>query len=133
MKNSAKIFALSLFLLASGCHRILNPPESEIPFPQPPELTFTPATLPEAIIGKPYIAKISVPNAVTPINDASTGDGQFPEGLVMQKQDTVHEIHITGTPQKSGVYNFRLDVNCLGTQASGQSGKKQYKIVVKEK
>ena len=94
-------------------------------------LQFSPTTLPDAQVGSPYAATITVSQAATPVGDASIQDGALPAGLVIAADGPTDTIHISGTPTVAGTFRFTISVWCLGTQVSGQTGTQGYTLVVK--
>jgi hypothetical protein len=95
-------------------------------------LQFSPATLPDAQVGSPYAATITVSQAATPVGGASVQDGALPAGLDLvlgEKHDDT--IQISGTPTVAGTFSFTISVWCMGTQVSGQTATQGYTLVVK--
>jgi hypothetical protein len=95
-------------------------------------LEFSPTTLPDAHVGSPYAATITVTQAATPVGGAEVQDGALPAGLAMAL-GTQHDntIHISGTPTIAGTFSFTISVWCLGTQVSGQTATQAYTLAVK--
>jgi hypothetical protein len=97
-----------------------------------PDLEFSPATLPDAQVGSPYAATITVSQAATPVFSAGVAAGALPAGLVLALAKTPdNTIRISGTPTVSGTLTFTIDVLCYGTTVNGQSAAHQYELVVK--
>jgi hypothetical protein len=98
-----------------------------------PSLEFSPATLPDAQVGTPYSATITVQQAATPIGDAYVSAGALPTGIELQwsKEQDNTTIRLVGTPSAAGTFKFTVSVWCLGTNVSGQTGDQEYTIVVK--
>jgi hypothetical protein len=97
-----------------------------------PALQFSPATLPDAQVGLPYAATITVSQAVTPVGSASIQDGALPAGLDLALAKTpINTIQISGMPTVSGTFSFTISVWCYDTNVSGQSATQQYVLVVK--
>jgi hypothetical protein len=96
------------------------------------ELQFSPATLPDAQVGVPYAATITVTEAATPVGGAGIESGALPTGLSLDLGEA-HDntIHIHGTPTVSGSFSFTISVWCYGTNVSGQTGTQAYALVVK--
>ena len=95
-------------------------------------LQFSPATLPDAQVGSPYTATITVSQASTPVGGASLQDGALPAGLdlaLSEKHDNT--IQISGTATASGTFSFTIYVWCYGTNVSGQTATQEYTLVVK--
>ncbi len=95
-------------------------------------LKFDPAELPAAQVGVPYDVRVTISDNATPAGAFSISEGVLPKGLALEKiQSEGNSAHIFGTPQEAGVFNFRIFVWCYGTNVSGQTGEKQYSLVVK--
>lgn len=114
---------------ACGCH---STPE------QPSELTFAPATLPDAIAGQPYAATIVIANNVTPVYRVTSTE--LPAGLTFEPELNVRgsaadgphaAATIRGTPTQAGATTLTIDASCYGTNAAGQVGKHSYTLVVR--
>jgi hypothetical protein len=97
-----------------------------------PALEFSPATLPDAQVGSPYAATITVSQAVTPVGGASVQDGALPAGLNLAlAKDPADTIQISGMPTVAGTFSFTIYVWCYGTNVSGQTATQGYSLVVK--
>jgi hypothetical protein len=95
-------------------------------------LEFSPATLPDAQVGQPYSATITVSQAATPVGGAGIQDGALPAGLDFALgQEHDNTIRISGTPTATGTFRFTVSVWCYGTNVSGQTGTHEYTLVVK--
>lgn len=95
-------------------------------------LKFEPAELPAAQVGVPYDVKVTISDNATPAGQFSIPAGALPEGLALEKvQGEENAAHIFGTPEEAGTFSFRIFVWCYGTNVSGQTGEKQYSLVVK--
>ena len=96
-------------------------------------LQFSPTTLPDAQVGSPYAATITVSQAETVVALASVEDGSLPAGL---KLELVHEpadtIQISGTPTVAGTFSFTIRVQCLGyPDFAGKTATPRYTLVVR--
>ena len=110
--------ALALTAVLVGCTR--------------PALQFSPTTLPDAQVGSPYAATITVSQAETPVGRASVQDGALPAGLDLAlAQDPEDTIQISGTPTVAGTFSFTIYVSCYGTSVMGQTATQGYTLVVK--
>jgi hypothetical protein len=98
--------------------------------PGRPALEFTPAELPTAQIGQPYLAAISVERNDTPVGDMWVSDGALPPGLELVFTSGTDTGEIAGTPTSAGSYAFSVEVWCFGTNVSGQAGSASYTITV---
>ncbi len=95
-------------------------------------LKFEPAELPPAQVGVPYHAKVTISDNATPAGEFSISEGTLPKGLALNKvQGEENAAHISGTPEETGTFTFRIFVWCYGTNVSGQTGEKPYSLVVK--
>jgi hypothetical protein len=95
-------------------------------------LQFSPTTLPDAQLGSPYAATITVTQAATPVGGASVQDGALPTGLDLAlAKEPINTIQISGTPTAAGTFTFTISVWCYGTQVSGQTATQGYTLVVK--
>ena len=99
-----------------------------------PLLKFFPDSLHRAKVGEFYEARIYLLNNHTPIDYfvATTKNDSFPKELVWEFNDSTNYGIIKGIPQKTGEYEFTVKVSCFGTQVSGQTGSKEYKLSIKE-
>jgi len=97
-----------------------------------PELQFSPTTLPDAQVGSPYTATITISQVETVVFEASVEDGSLPAGL---KLELVHQpadtIQISGTPTVAGTFSFSIHVRCEGTSIAGQEATQGYTLVVR--
>ncbi len=93
-------------------------------------LKFDPAVLPDAQVGVPYEAKVSISDYATPAGDFSISEGTLPGGLTLEKIEGESAARISGTPQEAGSFTFRIFVWCYGTNVSGQVGEKEYTLTV---
>ena len=96
-----------------------------------PDLVFSPAELPEAQVGQSYSATISVSGNVTPVGDMFVESGTLPAGLQLTFDEASRTAELSGTPTESGTYQFTVGAWCLGTNVSGQTGQREYELVVK--
>jgi len=97
-----------------------------------PALEFSPATLPDAQVGVPYSATITVSQASTPVGGASIQDGALPDGLDLAvAKDPIDTLQISGTPSTAGTFTFTVYVWCYGTNVNGQTATRQYTIAVR--
>lgn len=97
-----------------------------------PALQLSPATLPDAQVGSPYAATITVSQAATPVGGASVQDGTLPPGLDLAvAKNPINTIQVSGTPTASGTFRLTIYVWCYGTNVSGQTATQEYALVVK--
>lgn len=98
-----------------------------------PDLVIAPADLPEARMGVPYDVEILVSQNETPVYTMSISEGNLPRGLVFEFDEDAHEdkARISGVPEESGTFTFKVFVGCLGTSVNGQTGEQEFTLVVK--
>ena len=109
----------------------------ETPTPDPyifPEVTtplkIEPDSLPNAQTGVEYEVEIRVSDNVTPVSSVFISDGTLPAGLELMFVDGEDRVTISGTPEEAGTFTFTVFVSCVGTMVAGQTGEKEYVIVV---
>lgn len=96
-------------------------------------LKFQPDELPKAKLGEAYEAEIRVTENITPVGAFSIIEGELPAGLELVKlKDQEDTARISGAPEESGTFTFKVSVWCYGTNVSGQTGEKEYHLVVGE-
>ena len=98
---------------------------------QRPALVFAPAELPEAQVGQSYSATISVSGNVTPVGDVFVDAGTLPAGLQLNFDEASRTAELSGAPTEAGTFKFTVGAWCLGTNVSGQTGQREYELVVK--
>ena len=122
-KSTLKLVLAGLFVLLGTTFCILTPR---------PALSFLPDKLPDARVGVPYKEAILVAGNATPVGNYSVSDGALPPGLELIMNEQLHTATITGTPSQAGTFKFTISVWCYGTNVHGQTGDKQYTLVVGE-
>lgn len=120
-KKNLRLVLASLAILLSTSFCILTPR---------PALEFMPDKLPAARLGQPYQVDILVARNVTPVGNYGIADGALPPGLQLTMDQTTRIGRISGTPTQAGTYKFTVSVWCLGTNVNGQTGEKQYNLIV---
>ena len=120
-KNGFHLVLAGLAVLLSTSFCIMTPR---------PALEFMPDKLPAAQVGKPYQEDILISRNVTPVGDYSLSEGTLPPGLDLVMEKNLRIGRISGTPTQAGTYKFTVSVWCLGTNVNGQTGDKQYTLVV---
>ena len=93
-------------------------------------LTIEPPQLPQARLGTAYEAQITVTDNVTPVYQFMIRAGELPPGLKLVPSSRPENGVIRGVPKAAGTYAFTIWVACYGTQVSGQTGTRDYEIVV---
>jgi hypothetical protein len=102
-------------------------------FPSGGDLKFNPDTLPDAQVGVAYKAEIHVRENRTPVGDFAISEGALPAGLKLEKVEGVEDTAaISGVPKEAGTFTLKISVWCYGTNVSGQTGEKEYNIVVEK-
>lgn len=138
-RNKAFIVLVTVLVLIASiaCNavsrRVEATPTSDYIFPPvTTPLKFEPDSLPAAQVGAAYDVQIQVSDNVTPISDVGILDGALPEGIELVLEDQQEDsMRMSGTPTQSGTFTFTVFVSCFGTMVSGQSGQKEYTIIVK--
>ena len=98
----------------------------------PPPLAFAPDRLPEASVGVPYNAKITVTGNRTPVFLFTAGNDTLPPGLQVALIDGETATgHVFGTPAAAGSFTFTVTALCFGTNVSGQTGSREYTLTVR--
>ncbi|MFT3894843.1 MAG: putative Ig domain-containing protein [Anaerolineales bacterium] len=93
-------------------------------------LKIEPDSLPKGQTGAAYEVEIRVSDNVTPVSDVSISDGALPAGLELVFVNQEGGIKISGTPEQTGTFTFTVVISCFGTMVSGQTGQKEYTIIV---
>lgn len=139
MKN--KTFLLTMVLIVSlvsfACSLFI-PGESATPTPDyifepvTTPLKIEPESLPNAQTGVDYEVEILVSDNVTPISSVIISNGALPAGLELVFVDGEDSATISGTPEEPGTYTFTVFISCFGTMVGGQTGDKEYTIIVEK-
>ena len=134
-KKHLLVFMLTLLMSTLAC-QLFSRPDSEPtlePFFQNtrPELVFTPDTLPDAEAGVPYEVIIQISQNETTVGDFQIVEGGLPDGLTYEFVKGEDNTRIFGVIRESGTYKFKVSVWCYGTNVSGQTGEKEYTLLVK--
>jgi hypothetical protein len=111
---------LTLLIAALACRTLASP-----------DLTFSPETLPEAVVGQPYQVEILVSDNNTPVGDMYIQDGALPPGLALEFIEHEDHAELTGIPEAAGVYTFTVGAWCYGTNVSGDRGEIAYELAVR--
>lgn len=93
-------------------------------------LKFEPESLPAGKAGFKYEAEIRITQNSTPVGDISILKGALPPGLEIVKVEGEDRATIRGLPETAGTFSFTVSVWCYGTMVSGQTGEKEYELVV---
>jgi hypothetical protein len=122
MKKSLALWLSGMLLFSLSC-ALFGPRRGP--------LQFEPDALPAAQVGSAYEAKVSISDNATPAGQFSVPEGALPPGLTLETLQGKNTARIYGTPTQAGTYKFKIFVWCYGTNISGQTGEKQYTLVVK--
>ncbi len=114
----ASVAAL-LILTTISCQLLATPP-----------LRFAPDSMPKARVGVFYYVIIKIANNKTPAGEFSISRGSLPNGLRLQRLTGQDAVLVSGEPQEAGSFHFVLNVWCYGTNRTGQTGIKDYVILV---
>ncbi|MBN1305161.1 MAG: hypothetical protein JXA13_12065 [Anaerolineales bacterium] len=96
------------------------------------DLIFVPEELPAAEKGKEYEAAVEVLQTETPVGEFILSEGELPPGLRLERvSGQAESAVITGLPTESGEYFFTIYVWCYGTNRNGQTGERDYSILVR--
>jgi hypothetical protein len=95
-------------------------------------LAFSPLEFPEALLGQPYEATITVSGNETPVFLISINSEGLPPGLTLHYEKDTSTAIIKGVPEKVGEFEFTVLASCYGTNISGQTGEQRYLFVVKQ-
>jgi hypothetical protein len=134
-----KSFTLAAVLIISvisfACSLFTRVQETPTPAPYIFEpvttpLKFEPDVLPNAQTGVEYEVEIHISDNVTPVAGISISSGTLPAGLELVFLDREDAAKISGVPEEAGTFTFTIGAGCFGTMVSGQSGEKEYVIVV---
>ena len=93
-------------------------------------LQFEPNIMPVLQMGVPYETKIRITQNVTPAGDIWISKGTLPAGLELVRMEGEDAVKISGISQEVGTFTFTVSVWCYGTSVNGQTGVKEYSIVV---
>jgi hypothetical protein len=108
------LFLLPVFSFACSFFTPMREPDPTfVPVRDP--LMIEPAFLPNAQKGVTYEAEIHITKNVTPVGDMYIKSGTLPAGLelvFMKGQDTAN---ISGIPEETGTFSFKLYAWCFGT------------------
>ena len=94
-------------------------------------LQFSPDTLPDGQVGQAYKVIISLSNQRTPAFNMGASQDRLPPGLTGTFDQDKQTYTLEGTPNQAGTFSLTISALCYGTNVSGQSGEKEYKLVIK--
>ncbi len=139
MKNKAFLLTMTLLVsVVSFACSLFAQSESATPTPDyvfepvTTPLMIEPESLPNAQTGVAYEVEILVSDNVTPVSSVIISNGTLPPGLELVFMDGEDGATISGTPEESGTYTFTVFISCFGTMVGGQTGDKEYTIIVEE-
>lgn len=120
-------FACSLFTPGAPATPTAEP---EIFEPVTTPLKIEPESLPKGQAGAAYEVEIRISDNVTPINSVSISEGTLPAGLELVFVDGDEGAAISGVPEETGTFTFTVFITCFGTMVSGQTGQREYTLIV---
>ena len=135
-KKVVRILSMVLIMMVTlACSLFARTQEAPTPDPYIfPEvatpLKIEPDSLPNAQTGLEYEVEIRVSDNVTPVSSVFISDGTLPAGLELVFVDDEDSITISGIPEEAGTFTFTVFVSCVGTMVAGQTGEREYVIVV---
>ena len=136
-KSLRILSAVSIVMMSLACSLFprftraeATPTSNYIFTPSTISLKIEPDSLPNAQTGVEYEVEIRVSDNVTPVNNVSISSGTLPAGLELVFVDHVDGAKISGVSQETGTFTFTVFFSCFGTMVSGQTGEKEYTIVV---
>ena len=136
-KSLRLLLAASIVMMSLACSvftrftRTEATPTSNYIFtPSTISLKIEPDSLPNAQTGVEYEVEIRVSDNVTPVSDVVISSGTLPAGLELVFVDHVDGAKISGVPEETGTFTFRVGVGCFSTMVIGQTAEKEYVIVV---
>jgi hypothetical protein len=94
-------------------------------------LQFSPDTLPDGQVGQAYKVVVGISNQRTPAFNLGAGNDRLPPGLKGTFDQGKQTYTIEGTPIQAGTFSMTISALCYGTNVSGQSGQKEYRLVIK--
>ncbi|NOT04425.1 MAG: hypothetical protein HOP27_07475 [Anaerolineales bacterium] len=136
-KSLRILSAVSIVMMSLACSLFTRFTRAEAT--PTPNYIFTPSTtllkiepdsLPNAQTGVEYEVEIRVSDNVTPVNDVVLSSGTLPAGLELVFVDHVNGAKISGVPEETGTFTFTVSISCFSTMVIGQTGEKEYVIVV---
>jgi hypothetical protein len=74
--------------------------------------------------------EIKISQNTTPVGGFEISEGNLPKGLVFEFTND-DGAKIFGVPEETGTFIFKTSVWCYGTNTSGQTGEREYTIIVK--
>ncbi len=94
-------------------------------------LQFSPDTLPDGQVGQAYKVVISLSNQRTPAFNIGASQERLPPGLTGAFDQDKQTYTLEGMPTQAGTFSLTVSAMCYGTNVSGQSGEKEYRLVIK--
>ena len=136
-KSLRILSAVSIVMMSLACSLFTRftradatPTSNYIFTPSTISLKIEPDSLPNAQTGVEYAVEIRVSDNVTPVNDVVLSSGTLPAGLELVFVDHVNGAKISGVPEETGTFTFTVSISCFSTMVIGQTGEKEYVIVV---
>ena len=135
-KNIFSILSMVLIVMVTlACSLFTRAQETPTPDPYifsevTTPLKIEPESLPNAQTGVEYEVEILVSDNVTPVSSVFLSNGTLPAGLELVFVDSEDRVTISGAPEETGTFTFTVFVSCVGTMVAGQTGEREYVIVV---
>ena len=128
--------ALVASIISSACSLVTRAEEVPTPnyifTPVTTPLKIEPDSLPDAQAGAEYLVEVRISDNVTPLNSVFISSETLPAGLELVFVDGEKSAKISGMPDETGTFTFTVFVSCKGTMVGGQTGEKEYRIVVEK-
>lgn len=94
-------------------------------------LHFSPDMLPDGQVGEAYKVVITLSNQRTPAFNMGADKDNLPAGLTGTFDQEKQTYTLDGIPGQTGTFSLTISALCYGTNVSGQSGEKEYRLVIK--
>jgi hypothetical protein len=125
------IVSISCSLFTYGTKPTPEPEPCCLVTPSGP-LKFEPEGLPSARVGVLYGTEIRITQNSTPASEIFVSNGSLPDGLEFVKVEGEDAATIRGLPKETGTFTFTVTARCYGTMVFGQTGEKEYRLVVEK-
>jgi len=123
-KTIFTIIVFALALVTISCSLVNISSKSDV-------LQFSPDTLPDGQVGQAYKVVISLSNQRTPAFNMGGSQDRLPPGLKGAFDQEKQTYTLAGTPTQAGTFPLTVSALCYGTNVAGQSGEKEYRLVIK--
>jgi hypothetical protein len=123
-KTIFTIIAVALAAVSFSCSLFNISSKSDV-------LQFSPDTLPAGQVGRAYKTVITLSNQRTPAFNMGADEDRIPPGLTGTFDQEKQTYTLEGTPTQAGAFSLTISALCYGTNVSGQTGEKEYRLVIK--